>query len=176
MSTDLIIRKDTDLYYEDFKTRKGITNDTINVTGECQNVYNNEEYIEVMLYGYTQLTNIYPNSLIEWEVEKLVKSDNIKYLYELINKFKLSECTIDRYKFLIYRELDWGYCAIRMLIFLNEQNKIIGIANRNRIINLKYIGKGKTENGFEYYYLLRLNELEKANLLNAIETLFRCEN
>jgi len=51
VSPDLILKEGTDLYYADFKTRKGITKDTINVTGEFQNVYKNEEYIEVMLYG-----------------------------------------------------------------------------------------------------------------------------
>jgi len=62
------------------------------------------------------LANIHPNSVIEWEVEKLVKSDNVQELYKFINEFKLREYAIDRYKFLIYRELDWGYCAIRIMM------------------------------------------------------------
>jgi len=32
------------------------------------------------------------------------------------------------------------------------------------------------EGDFDIYYLLKLNELEKTRLLNAIDTLFRGEN
>ena len=156
---ECVIKSDAILYFNDYKTSKGITKDTINVCGWYQDDDSNSQFIEVMIFGYTFTSNIRQNSILERETERIVNNSTLDSVKFLINKFGFDEVNIDSFNVYLKTEDNdpWMSPDIRMLLIYDKNDRIIGIANNDKKLRLKHVGKGKIVRNLNIYYLVKLD-------------------
>lgn len=153
----------SDVYLYNFdKEVKGQTKSTIDIFGHWQHTAN-DDWIEVMIYGYTYKGNIRPESILERAVEKAIVNGSWNDLASIIESFGFTEYKIDNYYvYTVYDASDpWMSADFRMMMYFDSKRKLIGIANKGRELNIKPELESKIDRNYRMQYLNPLPENER---------------
>jgi hypothetical protein len=155
------IKSNVNLYNHE-KEVKGQTKSSIDIYGLWQNT-ESEDWIEVMIYGYSYKGNIRPESILERAVEKAINGGKSEDLEQVIGKFGFNEYKVDDYYvYTVYDAEDpWLSADFRMMMYFDSDRKLIGIANKG--IELKITNKleSKIDRNYRMQYLNLLPESER---------------
>lgn len=155
------IKSNVNLYNHN-KEVKGQTKSSIDIYGLWQNT-DSEDWIEVMIYGYTFKGNIRPESILERAVEKALNTGSSWELEQVIGAFGFSEYKVDNfYVYTIYdAEYPWLSADFRMMMYFDSDKKIIGIANKGRELKIANKLESKIDRNYRMQYLNTLPENER---------------
>nr|WP_321406449.1 hypothetical protein [uncultured Carboxylicivirga sp.] len=158
---NLTIKPNVNLYNSNQEI-KGQTKSSIDISGLWQNT-DTEDWIEVMIYGFTYKGNIKPETILERAIEKAISSGTSSNLNQVIGLFGFNEYKVDNYYvYTVYDAEDpWLSADFRMMIYFDSDKKIIGIANKGRALNIANKLESKIDRNYRMQYLNPLSENER---------------
>ena len=162
LQNDTLISKGALLYGQDYATPIGNTESRLNISGYTMET-ENEDFIEVMLFGYTFKNNIKVESILEREVERILNHSILEDLPILKKKFNFNEYQVGEYY--VWTTYDWenpwGSADFRMMIYFNSDKKIIGVANINRKLSIKKKSESTIDRNYRMQYIIDMPEKEQ---------------
>ncbi len=173
LKNDSLISKDAILYDYDFQTPKGVTKSVLNISGYTTET-EDENFIEVMLFGYTFKNNIKVSSILEREIERTINNSLFEELTELKKKFDFYEHKVGEY--IVWTtydwEVPWGSADFRMMIYFNSERQIIGVANKGRKLTLRNKSESTIDRNYRIQYLVDMNKEDQKNFSEAMTRAF----
>lgn len=148
-------------------------NDLTTITGTTitsivleENYYpTSDTYYLVSFFGYTHKDNIKSNSIIERELERIIKTSDYNEMDSFLRTFNLHKDQLSDYV-LWYAEDNssiYGNPDPRLILYFNMQNELIAIANHTRKLELNSTKESEINGFFRLQYLVEmpLEECEK---------------
>jgi len=148
--------------YDYQRNIKGQTKLNIDISGLWQNT-ESEDWIEVMIYGYTYKGNIRPVTILERAVEKAIDNGTKNDLETVIGTFGFNEYKVDNfYVYTVYDTDDpWMSADFRMIMYFDSDKKLIGVANKGRKLKINNKLESKIDRNYRMQYLNHLPENER---------------
>jgi len=155
------VSEGTKIYKMDNRTIIGEVKSRIDIS-EWLSLNPSSDFLETIIYGLTFKSNIYKNSILEREVERLINSNQLKTM-DSLSAFNFNRYEVDEY--IVWTTYDYSspYASadFRMMIYFDLKGVLIGVANNNRRLDLVNKLETKIDRGFRMQYINLLPEKER---------------
>ena len=170
---DYTLAAGTVLYDHDFTTVVGTVKIDLNV-GEYAMGDDENGFTSVMLFGYTYHSNIRPESILEREIERAVKSGSQAALNRLKGRFRFAEYTVEEYTvWTTYDRRDpWGSADFRMMLYFDKEMNLIGVANKGRKFEIPHLLESSIDRNYRMQYMIKLPEKERISFEKKVTEAF----
>jgi len=164
-SSDLVegryLIEGTKIYKKDNRTIVGEIKSKIDISEYLINNPSNE-FSETIIYGFTFESNINSISILERKVENLINSNQLKSM-DSLQTFNFNRYEVDEYVVWTFYDYSSPYASVdfRMIIYFDLKGVLIGVANRNRKLELKNKLESKIDRGYRMQYINLLPEKER---------------
>lgn len=128
----------------------------------------------VSVIGYTHKDNIKLNSILERELERIVKMSDYTEIESLLKTFNLHEDQLSDYV-LWYAEDNssiYGNPDARLILYFNMNNELIAVANHTRKLELNSKKESELNELFRLQYLIEMTNEEREKFENQANAYF----
>lgn len=161
LKNNFILKADSKIYDIDGSIIGVVKND-LEIKGNHIKV-KDTSVLEVMFHGFTFKGNIRPESILEREVERIVNNEQFEEVPTLLTRFNFTAFEIGEYH--VYTKYDasdpWLSADFRMMIYCDNKNNLIGVANIGRELKLNNKMETTIDRGYRMQYIMLLENSER---------------
>lgn len=158
-----VLSKGAKLYEKNFQTEIGTTLISIAFGDEHPYYEYSDSVLVVMIVGYTHQNNIQFNSVLERQVENISTKNEFYAHDSLIHQFDFYEINLPNYKmYFVYDNNSlFSNPDCRLILYFNNDNQLIAVANHTRKLELISFGESKIDKFYRLQYVMDLTNTER---------------